>query len=100
MFHDIRWFLTVAAGVAVKLLLTEVQSWRRAVASASAAFLMAIVFTDPLLAWLGPGWPPDRYQIAVGVVLALFGENVVRRLMDATGSPTLLTDMIKAWRGK
>lgn len=98
--NDTRWWLTVIAAVAVKLLLSEIQTWRRAVASAAAALLMAVVFTDPLLAFLGPSWEPDRYRIAVAVVLALFGENLVRRLMDTTGSPTLITDLIRAWRGK
>lgn len=100
MLYDARWWLFVAGGVLVKLMLTEVQSWRRAVASSLTAFLIATVFTDPLLAWLGPGWPPERYSVPIGVLLAWIGENLVRRLLEVTSNPTVMTDIIKAWRGK
>lgn len=96
--EELRLWLAILGAVAVKLLLSDKLTIFRSVATSSAGIFAAWVFTDPLLN--GLGWEPDRYRVAVAAMLALLGENILRRLLDFTSSESMVADLLKLWRGK
>ena len=96
--EETRLWLAIIGAVVVKIVLSDKLTLVRSFATASAGIFAAWVFTDPLLAALG--WEPDRYRIAVAAMLALTGENLLRRLLDFTGSDSMISDLLKMWRGK
>lgn len=96
--EELRLWLAIFGAVAVKLLLSDRLTIFRSIATSSAGIFAAWVFTDPALNALG--WEPDRYRVAVAAMLALTGENILRRLLDFTSSETMLADLLKLWRGK
>lgn len=98
MSDDLRMLITVICAVLIKLIISETLSIIRAASTIGAAIFSAWVFTDPALHWFA--LDPERYRLAVAAILALLGENLIRRLLDLTGSDTAIANLIKAWRGK
>lgn len=96
--EELRLWLAIFGAVAVKLLLSDRLTVFRSLATSSAGIFAAWVFTDPILNMLG--WEPDRYRIAVAAMLALTGENILRRVLDFTSSESMIADLLKLWRGK
>jgi hypothetical protein len=96
--EEVRLWLAIIGAVAVKLVLSDKLTLARSFATSSAGIFAAWVFTDPLLNALG--WEPDRYRIAVAALLALTGENILRRLLDFTNSESMIAEILKMWRGK
>lgn len=96
--EELRLWLAILGAVAVKLLLSDRMTLFRSFATSTAGIFAAWVFTDPLLNALG--WEPNRYRIAVAAMLALTGENLLRRVLDFSKSESMIADLVKLWRGK
>lgn len=96
--EEVRIWLAIIGAVVVKIILSDKLTVVRSTATASAGIFAAWVFTDPFLSVVG--WEPDRYRIAVAAMLALTGENLLRRVLDFTSSESMIADLFKMWRGK
>ena len=95
---EVRLWLAILGAVAVKLLLSDRMTLFRSVATSAAGIFAAWVFTDPILNLIG--WEPERYRIAAAAMLALTGENLLRRILDFSKSESMIADLIKVWRDK
>ena len=98
MLEDIKVWAFIAATVVVKLLLSEVLVLKRAIATASAGILAALVMTEPTLAWFG--LDGKTYQILVTCLWVIVGENAIRRLIDFSNKDSALAELWKLWRGQ
>lgn len=85
------WF-AVAFAALVKANSPPPLPWRKRIASLAAGALGAIVFTDPILAYLE--WDGQVYMTAVAALVALTADHLARQLLAAK-----ITDIIKIWRG-
>lgn len=98
MLDDLKVWLFIGLTIFVKLIMSPSLKLTRAISTASAALLTCLSLTEPILNW--SGLDPDIYLIPVVVILALTGENLVRRLLDAVESEDFLVNLINFWRGK
>lgn len=95
--HDLAfWFAALGAAV-LKIILSPWLGVVKGVISVASALLVAIIFTDPLLAYLNLN--PTAYKNAVAALVALTGEGVVRWLLQLVSDPTKVLAVVKAWRG-
>lgn len=95
--HDLAfWFAALGAAV-LKIILSPWLGVVKGVISVASALLVAIIFTDPLLAYLHLN--PTAYKNAVAALVALTGEGVVRWLLQLVSDPTKILAVVKAWRG-
>lgn len=95
--HDLAfWFAALGAAV-LKIILSPWLGVVKGVISVASALLVAIIFTDPLLAYLNLN--PTVYRNAVAALVALTGEGVVRWLLQLVSDPTKILAVVKAWRG-
>lgn len=98
MLDDLKIWGFIILTIIVKLSLSPTLKWTRAVSTVSAALLTCFTFTEPLLHWTG--LDPEIYLMPVVVILALTGENLVRRVLDAVEKEDFLSSLINLWRGK
>ena len=91
------WFAVMGAAVA-KLLMSEKLRWVQAISTSVVGVFCAYVFTEPVADFLG--WTKDGHIFALAAMLTIVGENLLRLVLDASASKTLLADLIRAWRGK
>lgn len=95
--HEPSFWMAIAGATVVKIFTTPYQSLMRTVITVIAAVFSAMVFTDPVLAWLR--LDPTTYKAAVAAVLALTGEGLMRFAMGVASDPTKALDWLRAWRG-
>lgn len=91
-------WLAAALAVVVKLLLSPSLSLRRALGTAAAALLAAWVGTDPVCHILG--WEGEQMRTLAAALLALTGENIVRRILDLSDNPAQIKALWDIWRGR
>lgn len=95
--HDLFfWFATFGAGI-LKLVLSPWNGIVKGATSFASALFLAIVFTDPVLAWLNLS--PDDYKAAAAALIAITGEGVTRWALSLISDPAKLLEWVKAWRG-
>lgn len=97
LHHDLAFWITVGVATVIKLLTSPAGSLLRTITTAIAAIFSAVVFTDPVLAWLG--LDPATYKVAVAALLTLTGEGLMRVAMNLASDPAKAFDYLKAWRG-
>lgn len=98
MSDEVKFWIAVLAALAVKMILsTSMSAWQALAASASGLFV-AWVFTDPIIAWAG--LDSALYRVPIAALLALTGEQIVRRLIRYSEKPDQLHEDIRKWRGK
>lgn len=107
MERDKGFIIAIIGAVVVKLILSPATDWAgnslgrkllRACLTGIPAIWVAWFFTDPALNFLG--WDSTQYRNMMAAVLALAGENLVRKLLAVTASDSALLDLIKIFRGK
>lgn len=100
------FWIAIIGAVVVKLILSPSVNWvkeplkafTRAALTVIPAVWGAYTFTDPIIAWLQ--WDPESYRNAVAGLLAIVGENLIRKILNVTNSDTILVDLFNLWRGK
>ena len=96
---DINMLITIGAGLVVKVLLSTSMTAAKIIAASTAGVFVAWVFTDPIIGWVG--MDPLLYRVPLAALLALTGEQIVRRLIRYSDKPDeLLADIIKFRGGK
>ena len=95
--HDLSFWISVAGATIVKLLTTPYKSLIHLGLTIFAAVFSAMVFTDPVLAWLK--LDPNAYKAAIAALLALTGEGIMRALITVAADPTKALEWVRAWRG-
>lgn len=93
-----RLGLVSASAVTVRVLLAPYRGIKQSLGGASSGLLIAFVFTDPVVQILA--LQDSVYRDGVAAVLALVGEQVVRRVMAEADSPTLMNVMMRFLRAK
>lgn len=100
-----RFWVVIIGAVVVKLILSPTVNWRtntgqaliRAFMTGVPAVWAAYTFTDPVLALIG--WDADQYRNMMAGLLALAGENLIRRILEFTGSDANLLRLLQLWFG-
>ena len=95
--HNLQfWFAIIGSGI-LRLVLSPWAGWIRSLASFATAVFIAVIFTDPTLAYLNLN--PDTYKAAVAALLTLTGEGVARFGLGIVANPQKLVEWIRLWRG-
>lgn len=95
--HDLAFWLAALGATAVKIILSPWLGLWAGVISLVSALVLAMIFTDPLVAYLNLN--PDSYKTATAALVALTGEGIVRWLLRLVSDPTKILAFVKAWRG-
>ena len=95
--HNVLFWVAVLGAGLLKLVLSPWHGiWRSALGFVSALFI-AVIFTDPVLAYFNLN--PETYKNAVAALVTLTGEGVVRWLLRVIADPKKLMEWIKIIRG-
>ena len=96
--HDLSFWVAILLAIIVKILTSPVQSVFRTITTMTAAIFAAWAFTDPVIHWTGAA--PDVWTTPTAALLALTGENLVRKLIMWVDDPKQAFDLWKAWKEK
>lgn len=88
------FWLAIAGAILFKFATTKNLSLSQVIGTTFSAVFFAVIFTGPLLAWMG--LPPSTYEPATAALLALFGEHIARLVLKSES----VAEIIRAWRGK
>lgn len=90
---DIKFWGAVLGATIIKVVFSEDHTWKSRLFSVVCAMLLVIALTDPVLDF----WDLDAevYGPAVGGLLALLGDSIVRWVLTVTPEKA-----IDIWRGK
>lgn len=89
---------SATGAVFVRVMLAPYKGLKQSVGGAAAGLLCAIVMTEPVVQMMG--LQDNLYTNGVAAVLALIGEQIVRRIMDAADSPTVWQMVFTAAKSK
>lgn len=92
-YLDPTFWLAIAGAVVVKLASSPYQGLIRTALTIFAAVFSAVVFTDPVLHYLG--LDSNVYRHGVAALTALTGEGLMRFAMQAATDPIKIADW---WR--
>lgn len=96
--QSIAFWITVTAASLVKLLLSPWHGIVATITSFAAAVFFAVVFTDPVLAYLNLN--PEAYKISAAAVVALTGEGIAKRVLGILADQNATFSFIQLWRNK
>lgn len=96
--HDLGFWIAVGAAVILKLFTSPYHSFFRALMTIFSALFFAVLFTGPVVDWLG--LDAHTYERAITGLLALTGEGFMRMVINLTSDSGKLADFInRIWRG-
>lgn len=96
--QNIAFWITVLGASVVKLLLSPWHGVVPTLVSFAAAVFFAVVFTDPVLAYLNLN--PEAYKIGAAAVVALTGEGIAKRVLGILADQNSTFSFIQLWRSK
>lgn len=96
--QNIAFWITVLGASVVKLLLSPWHGVVPTLVSFAAAVFFAVVFTDPVLAYLNLN--PEAYKIGAAAVVALTGEAIAKRVLGILADQNSTFSFIQLWRNK
>lgn len=85
---------SMLAGILISVVTADQQTPAMAFVRLVTGLFCALLFTDPILDWLGR--EPDIYRNATAALLAVSGYAVARLINNLRWS--ILVDLLKAWR--
>lgn len=105
MNEEKQFWVVIIGAVLVKLVLSPTVNWRthtwqaliRAFMTGVPAVWVAYTFTDPVLALIG--WDPVQYRNMMAGLLALAGENLIRRILEVTSTDAGIVKFLQWWFG-
>lgn len=89
---------SAVAAVFVRIMLAPYKGLKQSVGGAAAGLLCAFVMTQPVVQMLG--LQDNLFRDGVAAVLALIGEQIVRRIMDAADNETVWQMVFKGIKTK
>lgn len=95
---DVWLWGTIILAITTKILLSPVRSIIRILTTITVGVFCAIVFTSPLLLWFE--LPKETYGYAVAGLLAVTGEELVRRVISVVNNPMEIMDLLTMWKRK
>lgn len=95
--HDLGFWLAAFGAAALKVVLSPWFGLWKGVLSVFTAVVVAILFTDPVVAYLNLN--PQVYKIAVAALIALTGEGIVRWILQLVTDPAKILEIVKVFRG-
>ena len=95
--HNIFFWIAVLGAGVLKLVLSPWPGALRSAIGFVAALFIAVIFTDPVLAYFNLN--PDTYKNAVAALVTLTGEGVVRWLLKMMADPKKLMEWVRLIRG-
>lgn len=95
---DLWFWATIVSAIFIKILLSPVRSILRILTTIAVGIFAAVVFTGPILMWFE--LPKETFGYAVAGLLAVTGEELVRRVISIANNPMEITDLLNIWRRK
>lgn len=95
--EDVWFWIVTGCALAVRILATAYQGWKRTLTAVAAGALCAFFGTSPLANYFEVTDPDLRYLLAG--LLALTGDQIVRGIVQIAEDPWRLLDMIIRSRG-
>lgn len=89
---DLKLWLAIVIPAIIRLMLSATLTISGAILTLASAFCAAYFFTDPILTWFS--LDPEDYRIGVAALLSLTGENIMRRILELTGSDDALKTLL------
>lgn len=83
--EDWRYWTAIVGAAVMKVMLSQTLSFKQACVTFILGIGAAWLFTDPLLDWSGLN--PDVYKTPTAAILALTGEQIVRRIIRYSQRP-------------
>ncbi len=83
--EDWRYWTAIVGAAAMKVLLSQTLTFKQACLTFVMGIGAAWLFTDPLIDWAGLN--PDVYKTPTAAILALTGEQIVRRIIRYSQRP-------------
>ena len=96
--HDQNFWLLVAIAAAIKVVSSKFQSISRSLTMFATSMLFAVVFADPVVDRLG--LEHDQYSVAVGVIIALTADGILRVILSYGRYPASFLDRLREKRTK
>lgn len=96
MMEDWRYWATIVGAALLKVLMSSTLTFFQAVLSFALGVFTAWVFTEPFIDWVGLN--PVVYMTPTAAILALTGEQIVRRIIRYANRPGDLHKDIKTWK--
>ncbi|KGJ23747.1 hypothetical protein [Paracoccus sanguinis] len=93
MKMDWEFLAVITCAVVIKQVLSPFHSWFRSISTGFAAMFCAYVFAEPIIHLLG--WEDPKLGNAVGGLLGLTGEQVIRYIIDAGNNPEAGVQRVK-----
>ncbi|KIC39353.1 hypothetical protein [Leisingera sp. ANG-M7] len=93
LITSLEFWIAMAAAIALKLRASPTITCFGAIATTVSAVACALVFTQPLVAWLD--LDGETYTYAVSALIALTGEHISRQILSLG-----IEDAFRLWRGK
>jgi len=94
---DWKFLLAILGGALIRLVTSEKHSLWRSAISVLVAVFAALVFTDPVMAFLA--FPEEPYRNGIAALLALTGEGAMRFAISLSNDPTKLRSLLRKWLG-
>lgn len=95
--EDWRYWLAICGAAALKVMWSQTLTKYQALLTFLSGVFTAWVFTDVLIAWAG--LDVNVYRVPTAAILALTGEQVVRRIIRYSQRPGDLKRDIEDWNG-
>lgn len=96
--HDWAFWAALIGASAIKVMTSPYHSFFRAVVMVITSVFIAWLLTDPVVDFLK--LDPGVYKAAVGGLLALTADGLVRLLLTWASNPGELVDLVNRLRGK
>lgn len=94
--EDWRYYLAMVAAALFKVVLSKTLTFKQSAVSFALGVFSAWVFTRPLIHWAG--LDPEVYMVPTAAIIALTGEQIVRRIIRYSERPNDLKNDIKEWK--
>jgi ABC-type amino acid transport system permease subunit len=90
-----EFWATIVAGSMFSIFFAEIKTVRIGLLNAVSGFVVAILFHNPVLAWLR--WDNETYKLAALFTLAAAGSDIIRMVLNALRHPI---EYLRALMGK
>jgi hypothetical protein len=95
--HDLTFWVALIGAAIIRVVTSPFHSWARSFIMIVTSVFTAWLLTDPVLAWLGLN--PAVYKAAVGGILALTADGLVRWMLNVSNDPGKILDLWSKFRG-
>lgn len=94
--HDLTFWVALVGAAIIRVATSPFHSWTRSIVMVVTSVFFAWLLTDPVLTWLA--LDPAVYKAAVGGILALTADGLVRWVLNLSNDPAKILDVWQKFR--